>query len=241
MPEGVMRLDRLLSDRGLGSRRDVQAIIRKGRVQIGDRVERDPGCQVAADARVLVDGEAVAAPPLLAVFHKPYGIYCTVGDPQGRPNLQDAAAPLIALGLHPVGRLDHDSEGLLPWSRSGALTQRLLHPKFEVPKHYAATVENDPPADLADLLRRGVPTALGPAMGELDAVDGQTLHVVMREGRNRIVRRMLANVGLPVQRLVRLGFGELTLGTLAPGEWRVATPTEQAWAERLIAPKDQRK
>lgn len=233
----LIRVDRLLANRGLGSRREVRAAIKRGRVRLGDRVLRDEAEKIPDDATLHVDGDALAPPPWLAILHKPVGVHSTVGDPLGRDNLATIAADLLALGLHPVGRLDHDSEGLLAFSRDGALTQRLLHPRHAVPKRYRALVQGALPADLGARLAAGVPTADGPATATLIAIEPpNTVVLSVTEGRHRIVRRMLANLGLPVQRLIREELGELSLGALAVGAWRPATADEVAWARGLIAP-----
>lgn len=233
----MIRLDRLLAERGAGSRREVVAMIRRGRVALDGRVLTDEATRVPDDAVPTLDGRPLPPPPWLAVLHKPVGVQSTVGDPLGRDNLAGVAAPLLAAGLHPVGRLDHDSEGLLPFARDGALTQRLLHPRHAVEKEYVATVEGTIPADLAERLAAGVPTADGPASARLVAVDGAAVRLVVTEGRHRIVRRMLANLGLPVVRLVRVRFGALTLADLPPGAARAATDDELAWARGLLDPR----
>jgi 23S rRNA pseudouridine2605 synthase len=232
----LIRLDRLLAARGAGTRREVVAIVRRGRVTLDGRVVTDEATRVDEDAVPALDGAPLPPPPWLAVLHKPVGVHSTVGDPLGRDNLAGVAAPLLAAGLHPVGRLDHDSEGLLPFARDGALTQRLLHPRHAVEKEYVATVDGAPPADLGARLAAGVPTADGPASATLVAVDGPTVRLVVTEGRHRIVRRMLANLGLPVTRLVRVRFGALSLDDLPPGAARAATDDELAWARALLAP-----
>ncbi|TVQ94946.1 MAG: rRNA pseudouridine synthase [Deltaproteobacteria bacterium] len=234
MPSRLIRLDRLLANRGLGSRSQVRALIRRGAVEIEGQVERDARRKVSEDLTVVVHGEPCLAPARLALLHKPLGVHSTVGDPQGRPNLAEAAAPLLRQGLHPVGRLDHDSEGLLPFSADGALTQRLLHPRHGVRKIYDATVQGQAPSDLGEQLARGIPAADGLCFAELIEVDDQRVRVAVTEGRHRMVRRMLANAGLPVVRLVRIAFGTLELGELAPGAHRVATEDELDWARSLI-------
>lgn len=234
MPAPLIRLDKLLANRGLGSRKEVKALIRRGGVEIAGEVVRDEARKVPQDQALLVRGEPSLAPPLLAILHKPLGVHSTVGDPQGRANLAELAATLLRQGLHPVGRLDHDSEGLLPFSREGALTQRLLHPRHAVRKIYDATVEGAIPADLGDRLAAGVAAADGLCVGELLEVEGQRVRLAVTEGRHRMVRRMLANLGLPVARLIRIAFGELALGELPPGEIRAATEAELAWARTLI-------
>lgn len=229
-----MRLDKWLGERGVGSRAGVRVLVRKGRVQVDGAVVRDPGMHAPDGAVITVDGRAIAEPLALAVLHKPVGVHATVGDPLGRANLAELAAELLDGGLHPVGRLDHDSSGLLPFARDGALTQRLLHPKHGVRKVYVATVDADVPEDLGATLAAGVTTAEGVHTAELLAVDGRDVRLAVTEGKHRMVRRMLYNVGLPVLALRREAFGALELGGLAPGEWRPATGDELAWALALL-------
>jgi pseudouridine synthase len=178
------------------------------------------------DGAVALDGEALLVPPRLAVFHKPLGVHSTVEDDQGRPSLGTAASELLALGLHPVGRLDADTDGLLLFSADGALTQRLLHPRRAVPRVYVATVEPAPGPTLPDVLRAGVQTADGVFTAEVLALDGARVRLSVTEGKHRMVRRMLANAGHPVVALRRLSYGPIALGGLPAGEWREATAAE---------------
>lgn len=210
-------------------------MVRSGRVTVDGHPSRDPGLEVGAARTVAVDGVALTPPPTLAVLHKPAGVQCTVGDPMGRTNLETVAAELLELGLHPAGRLDADTSGLLPFARDGALTQRLLHPRHGVRKVYEAWVEGEPPPELAAVLAAGVRTADGVYTGELQEREGARLVLAVTEGKHRMVRRMLANAGSPVLRLRRLAFGALELGQLEPGAWRAATAEELAWAEDLVA------
>lgn len=228
-----MRLDRALVDRGVGSRSEVRAAIARGRVRVDGQVATDPAHKLGPDARIELDGAALARPPGLAIAHKPVGVQCTVGDPRGRPSLAELVPDLLALGLHPVGRLDADSEGLLPFSRDGALTQRLLHPRHGVEKEYVAQVDGVPPPDLGERLAAGVRTAEGVHTARLISVDAG-VRLVVTEGKHRMVRRMLANLGLPVLGLRRVRFGALELGDLSAGAWRVASPAELAWASRVL-------
>lgn len=229
-----MRLDKLLVDRGVGARTRVRQLVRKGAVTVQGVLVRDPGLAVDPDAVVTVGGRTVARPPDLAVLHKPAGVHSTVGDPMGRANLADVAEELLEMGLHPVGRLDHDSTGLLPFVRDGAITQRLLHPRHEVEKEYVATVENPVPAGLGAILAAGVRTGDGVHVAQLVGVDGQQVRLIVREGKHRMVRRMLNNVGLPVVALHRVRFGALELGDLPAGEWRPGTTDELAWCVALL-------
>lgn len=229
----LVRLERLVAERAALSRADARVALRRGWVAVDGAVVRAASARVSDAARLTLRGQPLVAPPTLALLHKPAGVQCTVGDPHRRRNLEDVAAPLLALGLHPVGRLDADTSGLLPFSRDGACTQRLLHPRHGVEKTYRATVEGVPGPALAARLSAGVETALGVHTARLDGRDGPTLTLTVTEGKHRMVRRMLANVGHPVLKLERLRFGALDLGDLAAGAWRPATASEAAWAAGL--------
>ncbi len=218
-----------MSDRTGWSRADAGRAVRKGRVSVDGAPARDPSARVSPAASLTIDGEASAPPaagPRVVVFHKPLGVVSTLDDQAGRPSLATAAADLVDLGLHPVGRLDADTDGLLLWSADGALTQHLLHPRRAVPRTYLATVEGRPGAGLARALSDGVATADGVFTGEVLAVDGDRVTLRVTEGKHRMVRRMLANAGFPVVALRRLAYGPFLLGDLAAGAWRPATPEE---------------
>lgn len=228
------RLERLIADRSPLSRSVARAAIRRGRVTVDGGRVRDPGAAIDPEAALTLDGRPLGTLPVLAWLHKPAGVLSTVGDPQGRPNLSGVAAALLALGFHPVGRLDADSTGLLPFSRDGALTQRLLHPHHGIEKTYEATVTPAPGPDLGSRLAAGVQTALGTHTARLDRLDGARVVLTVSEGKHRMVRRMLANLGHPVDTLHRTRFGPLMLGELEPGAWRYAAAAEASWAEALV-------
>ena len=222
---GPERLQRSLARAGFGSRRACEELIRAGRVSIdgrvaalGDRV--DPARQTVA-----VDGHRVSVDPELRYFllHKPTGVTTTLADPHAERDLTE----FLPDGgrVFPVGRLDRDTEGLLILTNDGDLANRLLHPRHEVEREYLAEVEGVPgDRDLARL-RAGVELEDGPARAISARVAGTSgergaVRLVLTEGRKREVRRMLAAIGFPVRRLVRLRFGPLRLGDLAPGERR---------------------
>ena len=228
-----MRLERWVAQRASWSRKEARRAIRRGRVAIEGEVVRDPATQVDPEAAIAIDGEAPAPLLDLAVFHKPIGVQSTVGDPRGRASLAEVAADLLGRGLHPVGRLDADSEGLLLFCRDGQITQQLLHPRHGVEKVYVAEVEGPVPDDLGARLAAGVETGTGVHAARLVAAEGTTVTLAVHEGKHRMVRRMLANVGCPVQRLVRTGFGAIALGDLEPGTWRAPTAAESAWLDGL--------
>lgn len=205
--------------------------MRRGRVAVAGAVVTDPGARIPEDADLSLDGEALAVappPPRVALYHKPLGVVSTLDDQAGRPSLLTGARALVDLGLHPVGRLDADTDGLLLWSADGALTQRLLHPRRAIRRTYLAAVEGRPGPDLRDVLAAGVATSDGVFTGEVLEIAGDRVTVQVTEGRYRLVRRMLANAGFPVTALRRLAYGPFPLGDLAPGAWRIATDAELA-------------
>lgn len=229
----TIRLDRFLVEVGVGSRTEVSKCVRRGRVVVDGAVVLRPEQHIPVGATVTVDGEAVEVTPLVLVYHKPVGVLVTMDDPWGRATVATLLGPSLAAGMHPVGRLDADSTGLLLFSSDGVLSQRLLHPRRRVEKEYVATVEGTPPADLAQRLRAGVATEEGVHCAELVAASGSCLTVVVTEGKHRMVRRMLANVGLPVLDLQRVRFGAIRLGDLPVGELRAPTADELQWLEDL--------
>ncbi len=226
------RLQRALARAGFGSRRACEELIVKRRVTVngsvatlGDRI--DPGRD-----RVRVDSVEVNLEPEVRyyAFHKPRGVVTTVRDPGRREAVGDylpAAGPRV----FPVGRLDRDSEGLLLLTNDGDLANRLLHPRFGVEKEYLAEVEGAPNERCLARLRGGVELDDGLARAASVRVVGRSggraaIRLVMTEGRKREVRRLLAAVGLPVSRLVRVRVGPVRLGRLAPGELRELSATE---------------
>jgi pseudouridine synthase len=163
-------------------------------------------------------------------------VVCTTRDPWGRRSLATEAVKLLDQGLHPVGRLDADTDGLLLFAYDGALTQRLLHPRRGIRRVYAATVEGSPGEAMRTELAQGVATAKGVFIAEVLSTDGPRVTLAVTEGKHRMVRRLLANVGHPVTELRRLSYGPLELGDLAAGASRPPTPEEWAWVQSLMAP-----
>lgn len=223
-----MRLDRLVAHRTGLSRKDATHRIRRSRVEVEGAPCKDPTFEVSEDTVLVVDGERLTPPPRLVLFHKPLGVQSAVRDSHGRPCLGTAAADLLALGLHPVGRLDADTDGLLLFSVDGALTQHLLHPRRAIERVYEAVVDPPPGPGLAERLAAGIDTADGTYSGEVRAVDGDRVTLAVTEGKHRMVRRMLANAGHPVIGLRRVAYGPFALGDLAEGAWRL--PTDAEWA-----------
>jgi len=228
----VERVQRALARAGFGSRRACEQLIVDARVTVngtvatlGDRVDPE------VDA-VAVDGVTVNLDPNVRYYalHKPPGVVTTMNDPQGRPDIR-GYLPEDGPRVFPVGRLDRDSEGLLLLTNDGELGNRLLHPRYAVEKEYLAEVDGAPSDRQVARIRRGVELEDGlakPQAVRVVAASGPrgALRLTMTEGRKREVRRLLAEVGLPVVRLVRLRVGPVKLGDLPPGELRELTPEE---------------
>jgi 23S rRNA pseudouridine2605 synthase len=232
--EGI-RLQKVLAAAGVGSRRACDELIAAGRVEVDGRVVREMGVRVDPERAVIrVDGAriAVGSRNVHMAFNKPLGVLSAMSDSRGRPNLGDY---LIGRGerLFHVGRLDADTEGLILLTNDGELAHRLAHPSYEVPKTYVAEVPGPIPRDLGRRLRAGVELEDGHAsVDSFRVVDREgariMLELVLHEGRNRIVRRLLAAEGLPVQRLARTMVGPVSLGDLRPGRHRPLSSREVA-------------
>jgi len=234
----LTRLDRFVSERSPLSRSAARRAIQRGRVQVdGERV-RSPAAHVTGHESVTLDGRALLPPLPFAAFHKAAGVQSTVGDPVGRPNLAEAAVDLLIAGLHPVGRLDADTTGLLLFSSSGQATQAILHPRRGIAKRYVARVEGTPGAALVEALTAGVATAHGVHIATVHDLQGDQVTLSVTEGKHRMVRRMLANAGHPVVSLKRTHVGEVALGDLPAGEWRSLTAEELTWMASLTPTPD---
>lgn len=228
-----VRLQKVLARAGLGSRRACEALIAAGRVEVDGRVVTEQGIRVDEHTSVVrVDGQRIATAPHLVylVLNKPRGVVSTMADERGRPSLGDLVGDRPERLFH-VGRLDTDTEGLLVLTNDGEFAHRLAHPSYEVSKTYLAEVPDPLPPGALSRLRAGVTLHDGPAAVDSVRVIGKAsgrllLEVVIHEGRNRIVRRMLDAVGCPVRRLVRTRIGPVRLGSLAPGHVRPLTQRE---------------
>jgi 23S rRNA pseudouridine2605 synthase len=226
-PGGAVRLQKVLAEAGVGSRRACEELIDAGRVEVDGTVVRTQGLKVdPATAVVRVDGLRVPTAPdtTYLALNKPRGVVSTMSDPQGRPCLGDLVRERRERLFH-VGRLDADTEGLLLLTNDGELAHRLAHPSYGVLKTYLAEVPGPVPRDLGRRLRAGVELDDGPVTVDGFRVVGGAgsramVEVVLHEGRKHIVRRLLAEVGHPVQRLVRTRVGPVALGDLGPGRHR---------------------
>ena len=235
---GEERVQRALARAGFGSRRACEQLIAEGRVSV-DGVVATLGDKVDVTvSAVRVDGLDVNLDPDVRYYalHKPPGVVTTMRDPQGRPDIR-AFLPSDGPRVFPVGRLDRDSEGLLLLTNDGDLANRLMHPSHGVEKEYLAEVEGEPTARQIAKVRSGVDLDDSPARAVRARVVGASrgrgaVRVVMTEGRKREVRRLLATVGLPVTRLVRLRVGPITLDGMSPGDVR---PLDRAEIQALTS------
>lgn len=234
-PDGV-RLQKVLSQAGIASRRVAERMILDGRVEVDGHIVTELGTRVdPATADIRVDGTRVLLDDTLMhlAINKPRGMHSTMSDDRGRPCIGDLVEHRVRgnKGLFHVGRLDADTEGLMLLTNDGELAHRLMHPSYEVPKTYVATVLGTVPRGLGKKLRAGVELDDGPARVDdfavVDALPGRSMvRVTLHEGRKRIVRRLLAAVGFPVQELVRTDIGAVSLGDQRPGSIRVLTRKE---------------
>jgi len=227
----VIRLQKVMADRGVASRRRAEELITEGRVRVDGELVTTLGTRVPESARIDVDGRPVAPAPAhrYIVMNKPVGIVSTAHDEHGRRTVVDHLGARER--LYPVGRLDTDSEGLLLLTNDGPWAERVLHPRYGHEREYDVSVEGDLTDDGLARLRRGIPLEEGIARAVRVAVRSRSrgrsrLSMVLLTGWKRQVRRMCLAVGLKVTRLVRVRMGPLELGRLRPGEFRDLTKKE---------------
>jgi 23S rRNA pseudouridine2605 synthase len=232
--EPGVRLQKVLAAAGVGSRRACEELIAAGRVEVDGVRVREMGSRVdPATSVIKVDGMRVATEASGLVYlalNKPRGVVSAMSDSRGRPNLGDYVEGRRERLFH-VGRLDADTEGLLLLTNDGALAHRLAHPSYGVPKTYLAEIPGPVPRDLGMRLRSGVELDDGTVAVDAFRVVGRSggrvmVEIVVHEGRKHVVRRLLAAVGHPVERLVRTDFGPVSVGELRPGRTRALTAAE---------------
>jgi len=222
----LVRIDRLLVNRGIGSRTEIQRMIRQGRISVEGAVIGKRDVKLAENSVVEVDGINVEPLPVLLVWHKPTDIVSTMRDPMGRPDLASVLPPVWRDRFHPVGRLDKDTSGLLLFSLSGDVTQWLLHPRRAVEREYEATVEGTLAMEFCETMAQGVATQMGTFPAQVKEQKGSWVRLSVTEGKHRMVRRILANAGHPVITLHRISYGPIQLGELPCGAFRPVTDHE---------------
>ena len=228
------RLQKILANAGVASRRKCEELIREGKVAVNDKIVRELGAKADPSRDVItVNGKPIKPEQkLYLMFNKPKGVITAMSDPRGRTTVKDYLKN-VKERVYPVGRLDYDTEGLLLLTNDGDLANKLTHPRHHVPKTYLATVEKVPHGSDLEKLMRGIKLEDGltaPAEVEYHDVDPDGKHAIISitiyEGRNRQVRRMFEAIGHPVIRLKRVAFGGITLGGLQRGKYRKLTPEE---------------
>ena len=235
------RLQKVLARAGVGSRRVCEDMIAEGRISVNGKQIREQGVRVdPQNDHIAVDGARldVRNDRVTYAMNKPSGVVTTMKDDRGRPSVGEMVGDLAA-GLVHVGRLDQDTEGLLLLTTDGELAHRLAHPSYEVRKTYLAQVSGSVPRDLGKRLRQGVELDDGPVAVDSftlkDTHAGQSVvEIVLHEGRKHIVRRLLAEVGLPVSRLTRTAIGPIELARMRSGSIRRLTRTEVGALHELV-------
>jgi 23S rRNA pseudouridine2605 synthase len=223
---GTIRLNKLIADSGIASRRKADALIEEGRVIVNGKKVFELGIKVDAHKdRIVVDGKPLRAKSELVyvMFHKPKGVLTTLSDPFERPTVADFVKHL-PVRVYPVGRLDWDSEGLLLLTNDGDYAQKVMHPTGEVTKTYLVKLDKSPKPEGLRKLMTGVPIVGGRVRAKhIESVDrGREKYpwykVIISEGKNRQIRQMFAKIGCDVIKLQRVAVGRLRLGSLARGE-----------------------
>ncbi|NGZ74218.1 pseudouridine synthase [Saccharibacillus alkalitolerans] len=240
------RLQKILAQAGVASRRKCEELILAGKVEVNGEVVTALGTKADPDTdEITVSGRAIKAQKkLYLMLNKPKGVITSATDPEGRKVVTDYIKG-IKERVYPVGRLDYDSEGLLLLTNDGELAQKLTHPSHHVPKTYLATVEGIPHGDSLDKLRRGIQLEDGmTAPAELDYYDVDqekkqaTIRITIYEGKNRQVRRMFDAISHPVKRLKRISMGNLYLQNLKRGLFRHLTASEVNELKQLADKKN---
>ncbi|MGH3903092.1 MAG: pseudouridine synthase [Pseudonocardiaceae bacterium] len=236
-----LRLQKVLAQAGVASRRAAEEMIARGRVQVDGVVVREMGVRVDPERAVIhVDGMRLElrSDVVHLALNKPRGVHSTMSDDRDRPCVGDYVADRAQRLFH-VGRLDADTEGLLLLTNDGELAHRLMHPSYQVLKTYLAEVPGPVPRTVGRTMRAGVELDNGPvavdAFRVVQALPGKALvEVVLHEGRKHIVRRLLAEVGHPVLRLVRTAIADLALGEQRPGTVRALSQGEVGGLYRAV-------
>ena len=228
-----VKLQKYFSDCGVMSRRAAEEEIKKGLVRVNGQ-QADLGLRIIPDVDIVeYKGKQIkptADTRTYVMLNKPRGFVTTLSDEKGRPTVADLTRE-VGVRIYPVGRLDMDSDGLLLLTDDGELTNRLTHPRHEIPKIYQVTVSGQPSADVLDSLRAPIELdgyEILPVEVEVLSFDGAStvLKMTLYEGRNRQIRKMCEVCGLKITRLHRAAIGSLTLGSLEVGKWRRLTASE---------------
>jgi 23S rRNA pseudouridine2605 synthase len=243
----VERLQKILAQAGIASRRQAEVLISEGKVEVNGKVVTELGTKVNPDQdRIVVKGKPIQKEEKRTfLFYKPLYVISSMHDPQGRKVVPDFFRK-INERVYPVGRLDFDTEGLLLVTNDGELANHLLHPRFEVEKQYVATVKGIPDESSLEQLRNGVYLEDGlTAPAEVKLLqkrdDDSKIKLTIHEGRNRQIRRMCKVIGHPVMHLVRTRLANLTVKGLKRGEYRELSAAEVKGLKKLLSGERNRK
>lgn len=229
------RLQKIIAQAGICSRREAENLILAGRVTVDGKIIRELGTKANQKQKIRVDGKILTfdTEKIYILLNKPRGYVSTAHDERGRKTILDLID--ISGRLYPVGRLDLNSEGLILLTNDGDLTNSLIHPRFEVKKTYRAKISGVLTEEKLDLLRTGVELDDGlTAPAEIYMLDKDLVEITIHEGRNRQIRRMFAAIGCDVKRLRRIKFANLTLDGLKVGKWRKLTSAEIKTLKNLV-------
>lgn len=224
---GGVRLQKVLAEAGLGSRRACEQLITDGRVEVDGSIVTELGTRIDPETQAVhVDTVRISTQTQkqYLVLNKPAGVVSTMSDPEGRPCLSDYVRNNVERLFH-VGRLDTDTEGLILLTNDGELSNRLAHPRYEIPKTYLAQVKGQLAKDVSARLKAGIDLEDGFVKVDefrlVDSTPGRSVvELTLHSGRNRVVRRLLAEIGHPVERLVRVRFGPIVLDEQKQGKIR---------------------
>ena len=232
-----MRLNKIIADAGITSRRGADELIEDGRVTVNGITVREMGSKFDPDKdKVMVDGETITRTLTKSylVLHKPKGVLSTMYDPEGRPSLADFI-DLRKERLFHVGRLDKDSEGLILLTNDGDLTFRATHPSFGLEKTYIIEFDGKLPVGAEKTLLKGI--ELEDGIGRVlsfKQLSPQWIEVTIHEGRYHIIRRLMEAVDVTVMRLIRTNFGPISLGDTPEGRWRDLNAGELANLQKAL-------
>ena len=231
---GQIRLNKIIADAGIASRRAADQLILEGRVSVDGQVVLELGNKFDPEiSDIKVDGESlnINKSKTYLAFHKPLGVISTMSDPEGRSNLGDYFKDRKDRLYH-VGRLDKDSEGLILLTNDGELAHRATHPSYGLEKRYLVEIEGEFNKQLSDQLLQGVRLEDGLARAvkvvhaRAVSKNHHWVEITIHEGRYHIIRRLIESLGLKVMRLIRLEFGPIALGEMKPGRHRVLNSQE---------------
>ena len=234
----LMRLNKIIADAGITSRRGADQLIIEGRVMVDGFVIRELGAKYDPEiVKVSIDGETISRSlsKTYLLLHKPKGVLSTMFDPEGRPSLSDFI-DLRTERLFHVGRLDKDSEGLILLTNDGDLTFRATHPSYGLEKTYIIEFDGKLPVGVDKTLLKGV--ELEDGMGRVlsfKQLSPQWIEVTIHEGRYHIIRRLMEAVDVPVLRLIRTKFGPLSLGDTPEGRWRDLNSVELLSLQKALS------